>query len=550
MGSVRAVNTIRWMMSSIGYADQFQVRVATSYGSWSNLGTFGNPTATNTWFGIELASARSARFVQLAFTNPNGDPALGAVGEIEIWGGTPAAAARANPLFAGSALEIEHTEVNGGEIVGDGGTSVSIAADRPETVTTVLETTTNNGLTGVRWMSGAGIAVTVSTSADSSTWTRVASVITVDSGSAWQGVILQSAADTRFVRIEARPGSSTSAPHLNDVEIWGMEIDVATAEASPDAVTPIASEEAPDATPLQPTAEPTHEIPATDDPTEQPATPVATNAPTETPTEEPTATDEPTEIPTDVPTEEPTVAPTEAPPTQPLTIVDTGDTENSGTAWNAQDDDPSTVWTVYPSAETSQVRLYVDLGSVQPIGGLSFTLRTWDQLPAFEIWLSEDAVTWFNVTPGGINGWNLPRDEAITLDLGYNARYVRIVVPNVHQTGLGQIGGIDDLQVWPGESTQTARLTNAFAPTTPIPVTIPTEEVLPTGEPTVEEAIPTEEPVIEEPTEEVIPTEEPTVEVIAEPTDVPTEVVVGEPTEDLPAEEIPPADEPTEEAVG
>jgi subtilisin family serine protease len=635
MGSTRAVNTIRWMMPNLGYADQFQVRVATEYGSWTSLGTFGNPTSSYTWFGIELPFTQNARFVQFVFANPNGDVALGAIGEIEIWGGMPTAAANDDPVFAGEALEIVDATSTGGDVSTNGEVSVSIEAAGPATVTSVLETEPNAGLTGVRWMSAAGIAVTISTSDDGATWKKVTSVRTIDNGHGWQGISLPADPDARFVRVEARPGSVNVVAELEGLEIWGLSDGAGTPVASPEAGTPIASPEVPIGTPVvteeptfTPTDEPT-EAPATpvvteeptstatEESTEAPATPIATEEPTSTPTGEPTdeptektATPEPTAEPTaalltgtitgtdgdlvncrvsapdgepitqlaegdavaitgepvdgwypvtcagedgwvseafvtigdvlptpepspdasptseateDVlPTEEPTLEPTAEPEVTAYEIVDTGDTEESGTAWNAQDDDPSTVWSVSPSQAPDQVRLYLDLGQVRPIDRLTFTLRTWDQLPVFEIWLSEDAETWYNVTPDGINGWNLPRDEEISIALGYDARYLRIVIPHADESGLGQIGGIDDLQVWPGDITQTALLGNVFAPTTPTPEAIPTEEpteeVIPTVEPTVEEiAEPTEEPVVEEPTEEAVedtPEPEPTEEVV------------------------------------
>jgi subtilisin family serine protease len=665
MGSVRSVDTIRWMMPNLGYADQFEVRIATSYGSWTSLGTFGNPTASYTWFGIELPFSYNARFVQLVFTNPNNDVALGAVGEIEIWGGMPLAMATREPAFDGEPLAIEPIDATDGDVDPDGASSMSIAAAGSEPITAVLQTAPSSGLTGVRWRSGPGIAVTVSTSVDGATWENVSSVASIDSGDSWQGIDLPTDPNARFVKVEARPGTATTAA-LANLEVWGLVETEGSPVASPEAGTPIASPEAPIGTPVV-TEEPS-EAPATPvvteeptstptvEPTEAPATPVVTEDPTSTPTEEPieapatpVVTEEPTEEPTSTPTEEPTTEPTatatleptaeptaavivgtitgtdgdlvncrvSAPDGEPITqlaegdavaitgeavdgwypvtcagqdgwvaeqfvtigdvlpteepspdasptseatedvlpteeptleptaepevtayeIVDTGDTEDSGTAWNAQDDDPSTVWSVSPSQAPGQVRLYLDLGQVRPIDRLTFTLRTWDQLPVVEIWLSEDAETWYNVTPDGINGWNLPRDEEISIALGYDARYIRLVIPHADESGLGQIGGIDDLRVWPGEITETALLGHVFAPTTPTPEDIPTED------PT-EEVIPTEEPVVEEIAE---PTEEPVVE---EPTEEPVEEEIVEPTEELPAEEIPPNAEPTEEAVG
>jgi hypothetical protein len=236
---------------------------------------------------------------------------------------------------------------------------------------------------------------------------------------------------------------------------------------------------------------------------------------------------------TETATVEPTTETTEEPEETPYPIADTGDTENSGTAWFASDDDASTSWSVYPNQNLEQARLYVDLGSVLPIDRITLELATWDQLPVFEIWLSEDGETWYNATPDGINGWNLERDVPLAIGLGYDARYLRIVIPNVDEhLGEGvEVGGIRQLDVWAGDINETQYLTSLGEPITPTPEPVePTEDVIPTDVPT--------EDLIEEPTEDVMPTEE-----IA-----PTEEVVEPTIEDFPTEELPA--EETVEAVG
>ena len=146
-------------------------------------------------------------------------------------------------------------------------------------------------------------------------------------------------------------------------------------------------------------------------------------------------------------------------------------------------------------------------------------LATWDQLPTFEVWLSEDGETWYNATPGGINGWNLDRNTTVTINLGYDARYIRLVIPNVDESGLGEVGGISQIDVWAGDINQTQFLTSLGEPTTPTPAPVePTDEVI--EEPTEEIVEPTEV-VVEEPTEEVVPTEVPSTD------ETPTEEPVG-----------------------
>jgi hypothetical protein len=258
-----------------------------------------------------------------------------------------------------------------------------------------------------------------------------------------------------------------------------------------------------------------------------PTAPVDDASPTSEPTE-PTEAADGTEEPTEEPTLEPTAEPTEEPVViQPYEIVDTGDTAESGTAWNTQDGDPTTAW-LAPVTQP-QVRLYLDLGSVHPIQRLDLTMAWVGNLPRFEIWVSEDAETWYNATPSGIDGGNLWSGEAIPFELMVDARYIRIVIPHADASGLAEVGGIGEIAIWPAAISETRHVSALGSPTTPTPPPMdPTEEPLPTE-------APTEEPVIADPTEEWIPTEEP---VTAAPTEEPVweaptavpEVVEPEPT--------------------
>jgi hypothetical protein len=240
--------------------------------------------------------------------------------------------------------------------------------------------------------------------------------------------------------------------------------------------------------------------------------------PTETVTNEPSPTAIATEEATTIP--EPTAEPTEEPEQTPYPIYDTGDTEQSHDAVYASDNDPDTWWSVVPNQSPEQTRLYFDLGSVVPIDRITIELAVGGMLPYFEIWLSEDAETWYNATPNGINGWNLWADEAHVFTLEYDARYIRLVIPNVDESGLSEVGGIRQVEIWAGDINQTQYLSALGEPTTPTPAPEPT------AEPTVE---PTEE-VAEEPTEEYVdhPTEEPAPEPTATEEVTPTEEQVEE----------------------
>ncbi|MGI8484344.1 MAG: hypothetical protein ACR2OU_08775 [Thermomicrobiales bacterium] len=169
-----------------------------------------------------------------------------------------------------------------------------------------------------------------------------------------------------------------------------------------------------------------------------------------------------------------------------------------------------------------EVRLTLDLGQVQDVAKLQIELGTLNTLPQVEIWLSEDGVTWWNVT--SIDGTAMQTDIAYEVPLGYMARYIAIVVPHVEETGVPEIGGIRKVSAWSSTDGNVRTLDTFGPPVTPEPVA--TEVPLPTDVPveqnTVEAAPPAGE-ALPSP-DESVPTDVPA----AVPTAVPTAVPGGD----------------------
>jgi hypothetical protein len=169
-------------------------------------------------------------------------------------------------------------------------------------------------------------------------------------------------------------------------------------------------------------------------------------------------------------------------------------------------------------------------------------LSGWNLLPYTEIWLSDDGQTWWNVAQ--IDGSTIRPDEPVALQIGYVARYVKLVVPYADQTGLSQFGGFRDIAVRPpvgaNEANGIRPLTQSGTPVTPEPSeepespTTPGPTAVPTPEPPPEPTVaPTPEPT-------AIPTVEPTPSPAPTPTPVPEQPAVEPPSE---TEEPAPADE-------
>jgi hypothetical protein len=235
----------------------------------------------------------------------------------------------------------------------------------------------------------------------------------------------------------------------------------------------------------------------------------------ESATVESTAEESLTAVPTeDAPTAEPTVVPTET----PYPVVDVVDSERSETGRRAVDNDPDTIWSVFPSRSPDEVWLLLDLGQVRPIERLTYEVEQANMLPVFEIWLSEDGETWWNaaIIDGRTVEPNLEYEELLGLD----ARFTMIVVSDVDTGGLGEIGGFREIGIWPGDATQSLSVLGSPTTPEPLPTEVPTEAVIPATDVVIEETVvegvpvegaaPTDVPVPPDPSAEGM--EQPTAE--------------------------------------
>jgi subtilisin family serine protease len=490
LGGARELTGVRWKSA----ADNLVTISTSSDGeSWTEAGTFANKPDAAIWQGTGLSGGTRARYVRVEF-----DGAGAEIAELEVWGivEIPVASPDASP--AASPMPVE---IGTAETVQPTETAIStepVASPEPVTATPTATETIEPTATETIEPTATPTETLEATATNEPTAEPTAAISL--------GTIVNTDGDAVNCRVTPVDGEPVTQVSEDDqVEITGETIYGWIPVICDGQAGWIAEQFVTLGAP---------------DPTEEPGEATATA----------TIDGEATEEVIAEPTEEPTAEPTEEVVEKPYAILDTGDTEDSGTAWLASDDDSSTYWSVVPNQSPEQTRIYFDLGAVVPIDRLTIELATWDQLPYFEIWLSEDAETWYNATPNGINGWNLDRDVPLEISLGFDARYVRIVIPNVDESGLGEVGGIRQVEFWPGDITQTQYLTALGEPTTPTPEPVVEE---PTAEPTEE--------VVEEPTEEEV-FEDPTEEVIAEPTEGD---FVEEPNKEVPVEE------PTEEeAVG
>jgi len=206
-----------------------------------------------------------------------------------------------------------------------------------------------------------------------------------------------------------------------------------------------------------PTKPPTKPPTATRTPTRQPIatrTPTKPPAATTTPTRQATATTPAQPSPTAT-TRPPTGTPVPTQPPPPPTataalasyrIAGSGRSANSGSSYAVFDTNEATFWTSTPAATPpTSAYVYVDLGAIKPIGAIQWVFGAEGLAPEVRLQVSNDRVTWTNLTASPFAGGPVGQWREIRPAL--SARYVRWYFGN--PPGIAQIGGLAEVKVWP-----------------------------------------------------------------------------------------------------
>lgn len=88
LGAVRSLGLVRWLYQESGYADVMYLQTSNDGASWRLVQTSGNGAALR-WQGLMVNT--SARYVRFVFTNPDRDPKLGSLAEVQFWPPTTSA---------------------------------------------------------------------------------------------------------------------------------------------------------------------------------------------------------------------------------------------------------------------------------------------------------------------------------------------------------------------------------------------------------------------------------------------------------------------------
>ncbi len=84
LGEPRLLTEVRWMFKRTGFADRFRIQVSNDGQTWTTLATRRNAAKAGAWQSLPVTV--EGRYVRFLFTNPNDDPKLGFLGEVQILG--------------------------------------------------------------------------------------------------------------------------------------------------------------------------------------------------------------------------------------------------------------------------------------------------------------------------------------------------------------------------------------------------------------------------------------------------------------------------------
>jgi hypothetical protein len=96
LGKPRVIKSVRWLAAPEGLSGTLRVEVSTDGKQWQKAAGVGQDT-TDAWQERRLKQAVEARYVRLVFKNPNQEPRLGGLAEVEVWPAAKATAQRGSP---------------------------------------------------------------------------------------------------------------------------------------------------------------------------------------------------------------------------------------------------------------------------------------------------------------------------------------------------------------------------------------------------------------------------------------------------------------------
>ncbi len=311
LGEQTHITSIGWQFRKTGFADYLSIRVSSDGATWTTVKVVGNAPAGQ-WATLDVAA--TAQYVRFYFRNPNSEPALGYLSEIQVHGYpgsspsvTPTATPATGPVIltgmpivpigsGGSSGATPSKSIWDGNLVTDWRTTTS---PPPSQSAEYVDLGGPANITGISLYFSepeCGEMLTVQTALDKSSFREA---FRTDTGMASQWRNIPLAATARYVRFMfTGPVSGRPLGCLAEVEVLGTGM--ATSTPVPTATkTPTRTA----------TSTPTHTATLS-------AQPTSSATDTATPSPNPTMTDPPTLVPTE------TIASTSTPESPMVTAID------------------------------------------------------------------------------------------------------------------------------------------------------------------------------------------------------------------------------------
>lgn len=477
LGQVRSISSVRYQFRLAGYADRFYIQFSSNGTSYTTLSTRGSPPAGQTQ---TVNVATSAPYVRFYFVNPNDDPRLGFLAEVDIFGSMSASAAdvsadvdatstvtptaeeerglrertTATPVSTdGSATPTPPARLRGtatpaataptgpatdatneanrtlrGRATGTSVTMPTTEATTPPATEPTLEAPLGETAM-VANTRGAGANCRVAPSSDAAVITIVpeGSIVTLNGEPQgdWQAALC--AGEPGFVSTSLLDGGRGDSSRV----LRGS--DPAMDASTPAATRPVDEGAGQPWLPQTPSADGTASV-AEVTPTEVVVPPTAT------------------------------ATATPAGPT-PFPIVASSWTNNSQPATAAYDDNLETAWQTTTGLPEQEAAASFDLAEIKPVGSIRWLLAYPGMADGLSIQVSEDGERWMTITQ--------PRNTIIgewqTTQANVAARYVRFLFEN--PTNAAYLGGLVEIEIFPAAGVVQAVIPDPATPE-PTPASI------------------------------------------------------------------------------
>ncbi len=84
LGSVKPIDTIRWQYGTADIGDDLIIEVSDDKVTWSTVHTEVNNSPADVWLDVQDLNV-SGKYVRWRFSNPNSDPVIGGLAEVEVY---------------------------------------------------------------------------------------------------------------------------------------------------------------------------------------------------------------------------------------------------------------------------------------------------------------------------------------------------------------------------------------------------------------------------------------------------------------------------------